>query len=767
MTALPKSLTDNPQLATWIGFEDGGRVRLATGKVEIGQGVLTALAQIAAEELDVAPQRLRIVSGETTTSPAEGFTSGSNSIAISGTAIRLACAQVRALFLRRAADKLACAVEELSIDDGRFLRRGQTAGLDYWSIASEVDLVRPATGDAPTKPPSDYRIVGKNLPRLDLAEKLNGAAFIHDIAPANVLHVRMLRRPWPGARLMSLDATAVKRAAGAIEILREGDLVAFTGDDEVAVMRASDAARTHATWEGGTKPAADAGEPDWTMRQHARTRVVETGAFQGASGNRVVEASYSRPFLTYGSSGPSCALAQYKDGELEVFTHSQGVFELRRWLAHALGMDAARIKVFHRQGAGCYGHNSADDAAFDAAFVATRVPNRMVRVQWTRADEFTAAPMGSAMVVGLRAVLDANSRPTDWTIDIWSPVHAQRPGMNGSSNLLGAEALPNAPAPPAVINDVADDAGGGATRNGVALYDLPRHRLVHHLLPQVPVRTSSLRGLGAFANVFAIESFIDELAEIAGEDPLTYRLSLMSDERTAGDRDRGCDERMAGRLYARRPRTRFARARFGLCPLQEPRRLCRGRGRGRSRRRGPAPARVGGGRRRPGDQSGRRRKSDRGRHHPGRELDAEGAGAVRGRSRRLRQLGELQHFALLRSARGRDPLRRGAAGAGARPGRSLARPDRGGDRQRRSTRARQAHPRIAIDARAHHGDAAGGRIGCPGRSAARSSCGVMRCRPGTAAHRRSASKTRVNALVNALRRARDTQKIRRDRGRSK
>jgi nicotinate dehydrogenase subunit B len=532
MTALPKSLTDNPQLATWIGFEDGGRVRLATGKVEIGQGVLTALAQIAAEELDVAPQRLRIISGETPTSPAEGFTSGSNSIAISGTAIRLACAQVRALFLRHAADKLACAVEELSIDDGRFLRRGQAAGLDYWSIAGEVDLNRPATGEAPTKPPSNYRLVGKNLPRLDLAEKMKGAAFIHDIAPANLLHARMLRRPWPGARLASLDATAVKRAAGGtIAILREGDLVAFTSDDEVAVMRASDAARTHATWDGGAKPPDDAGEPDWTMRQHARTRVVETGAFQGASGNRVVEASYSRPFLTYGSIGPSCALAQYKDGELEVFTHSQGVFELRRWLAHALGMDAARIKVFHRQGAGCYGHNSADDAAFDAAFVATRVPNRMVRVQWTRADEFTAAPMGSAMVVGLRAVLDANSRPADWTIDIWSPVHAQRPGMNGSSNLLGAEALPNAPAPPAVINDVADDAGGGATRNGVALYDLPRHRMVHHLLPQVPVRTSSLRGLGAFANVFAIESFIDELAELAGEDPVAYRLSLTKDLR--------------------------------------------------------------------------------------------------------------------------------------------------------------------------------------------------------------------------------------------
>ena len=187
--------------------------------------------------------------------------------------------------------------------------------------------------------------------------------------------------------------------------------------------------------------------------------------------------------------------------------------------------------MLHRQGAGCYGHNSADDAAFDAAFVAMRTPDRTVRVQWTREDEFSAAPMGSAMVVGLRAVLDANSRPADWTIDIWSPVHAQRPGMNGRANLLGAEALPDAPPPAAEINDVADDAGGGATRNGQALYDLPRHKLVHHLLPDVPVRTSSLRGLGAFANVFAIESFMDELAEIAGEDPVAYRLSLMSDPR--------------------------------------------------------------------------------------------------------------------------------------------------------------------------------------------------------------------------------------------
>jgi CO/xanthine dehydrogenase Mo-binding subunit len=507
-------------------------VRLATGKVEIGQGVLTALAQIAAEELDVSPARLRIVSGETPTSPREGFTSGSNSIAISGSSIRLVCAEVRTLFLRYVADRLACPIGALAIEDGRFLRAGRHIGQDYWSIAEEVDLARPAAGDAAPKPPSNYRIVGQSLSRLDLADKVTGAAFIHDLAPDDVLHARMLRRPWPGARLADFDEAAVRRAAGApVDIVRDGDLVAFTSDDEVAVMRAAQSARGLAVWTGGAQPPSDAGEPNWIRSQHARDRIVETGAVVGAAGNRVVEASFSRPFLTYGSIGPSCALAEYRDGALTVWTHSQGVFELRKWLAHALHIDPAQVTVLHRQGAGCYGHNSADDAAFDAAFVAMRTPNRTVRVQWTREDEFSAAPMGSAMVVGLRAVLDANSRPADWTIEIWSPVHAQRPGMNGSANLLGAEALPDAPSPPAEINDVADDAGGGATRNAQALYDLPRHKLVHHLLPHVPVRTSSLRGLGAFANVFAIESFMDELAETAGEDPVAYRLSLMSDPR--------------------------------------------------------------------------------------------------------------------------------------------------------------------------------------------------------------------------------------------
>ncbi len=392
-------------------------------------------------------------------------------------------------------------------------------------------LERRASGTAPVKRPSTYRIVGRSVPRVDLPAKVSGAAFIHDLMPDGVVHARVLRQPWRGARLVALDEDAVRRAAKEpVDILREGDFVAFTAASETAVMRAAEAARTLARWEGGEPAPDDIGEPDWLKRQPSRDRTVETGRAGAVNGGRVVEALYSRPFLTYGSVGPACALAEFKDGALTVWSHTQGPAVQREWLARALGLAAAQVTVFHRQGSGAYGHNTADDAAFDAAFLALRMPGKSIRVQWSREDEFTGAPISPAMAIGLRAVLDADNRPADWTIEIWSGPHVQRPGVNGNSNFLGVEALPN---PPRMneLNDVPDERGGGATRNGVAIYDLPQHRLIHHLLPHLPLRTSSLRGLGAWANVFAIESFIDELAEIAGEDPVTYRLALLSDPR--------------------------------------------------------------------------------------------------------------------------------------------------------------------------------------------------------------------------------------------
>ena len=228
---LPLSLNDNPILSQWVAFEQDGRVRIATGKVEIGQGILTAMTQIAAEELDVTVDQVRLVSGQTDVSPAEYFTSGSYSVAVGGAAIRLACAEVRSIFTDRVAELMKCRPGDLSAAGGRFLCKGQATPHDYWSLAGSISLERRATGTAPTKLPSSYTIVGKSLPRLDLPAKVKGEGFIHDIAPPGVIHARVMRQPWRGAELAALDEQGARKAAkGPVEILRTGNFIAFTSE---------------------------------------------------------------------------------------------------------------------------------------------------------------------------------------------------------------------------------------------------------------------------------------------------------------------------------------------------------------------------------------------------------------------------------------------------------------------------------------------------------------------------------------------------------
>ena len=530
---LPQSLIDNPLLSQWIGFEEPGRVRIATGKVEIGQGILTALdadrRRGARRRAGAAAHRV----GRDRCQPGRGFHVGQlfgrGRRRLDPPGLRRGALAVPRPPRRHAATARSASCRSRTENS---CAPARTTGRDYWSIAGEVVLERRASGTAPTKLPSTYRIVGRSLPRLDLPAKLAGAAFIHDIAPENVVHARVLRQPWRGARLVALDENAVRRAAKApIEILREGDLVAFTAASEIAVMRAAEAARTLARWDGGEPAPADIGEPDWLKAQPSRDRTVGDRASPAApAGTAWSRRAIRARFSPMGRSArparwPSSRTARSRCGRTARARPCCATGSRARSAS-----TTAQVTVLHRQGAGAYGHNTADDAAFDAAFVATRMPGRTVRVQWSREDEFPSAPISTAMAIELRAVLDADNRPADWTIEIWSPPHAQRPGMNGNSNLIGAEALPNAP-PRNELNDVPDERGGGATRNAYAIYDLPRHRLIHHLLPHVPLRTSSLRGLGAWANVFAIESFMDELAELAGEDPVSYRLSLLSDPR--------------------------------------------------------------------------------------------------------------------------------------------------------------------------------------------------------------------------------------------
>ncbi|MBV8189145.1 MAG: xanthine dehydrogenase family protein molybdopterin-binding subunit [Alphaproteobacteria bacterium] len=526
---LPTSLVENPRLDRWIRFLPDRTVRIATGKVEIGQGVVTALGQIAADELDVPLERVVVLSGDTAEGPDEMYTTSSLSIEMSGGSIRLVCAEVRAKALDRAALRLNCSPQDLSVVDGRFLQNGADSGQDYWTIASEIDFSQAPTGAAATKPVAAYKVVGQSVPRLDLPAKVTGAAFVHDVLPDGVLHARMLRQPNPGAALQSLDEAAIRRAAqGELEILRDANFVAFVSPVEGVAQSAAAAAPAHATWSNARRIEPPQQEAAWLKGQASIDRTIGA-APAGSPTKRPFQITVSRPYIAHASMGPSCALAELKEGHLTVWSHGQGMHPLRRNLAAVLGLPVEAITARHLHGAGCYGHNGADDAALDAALIARRLPGRCIRLQWRREEEFGFEPVGPAMLVTLHVDLDERGRPADWTTEIFSATHVQRPGM-GSGYLLAAEALAEPP-PEVKPTDPPEERGGGGTRNAVPLYDVPAHRILHHLVVRPPVRTSALRGLGALPNVFAIESLMDELAARAGEDPVAYRLSILSEPR--------------------------------------------------------------------------------------------------------------------------------------------------------------------------------------------------------------------------------------------
>jgi nicotinate dehydrogenase subunit B len=526
----PGPLNENPTLARWISFPAYGKVAVNSGRVEIGQGVLTAMAQIAADELDVAMSRIELHSGDTGLTPNEGYTAGSQSMQFGGVAMRQACADVRALFLDQAAKVIGCPATELSIRDGSVLRNGGATDQDYWTLAGAVDLNRKATGMGKLKALAEMRYIGKSAARLDLPDKVFGhAIFIHDMQLPGMVHARVVRQLNRGATIGAINEKAIKRAAKApVEFVRNGNFLAIVGRDETAVDLAAAAALNAVSWQNVEVPTALQAKASSLQQQPYVDRAfgaLEAGEPQG---RQHFEATYSRGYLAHASISPSCGLAEYRDGHLTVWTHCQGVFPLRSALAKALGLDTAKISVHHVQGSGCYGHNGADDAAADAAIVAMQMPGEPIRVRWRREEEFVYEPKTPAMIVKVRALLDEAGKPTDWTQEIWSPTHSKRPGAGGV--LLGAVALPN-PMPEPLPNDVPEASGGGATRNGEPLYDIGAKRILHHLITDAPVRTSALRGLGAMPNVFAAECCIDELAARAGQDPVAYRLSIMSDKR--------------------------------------------------------------------------------------------------------------------------------------------------------------------------------------------------------------------------------------------
>ena len=518
---LPGDLRTQPRLDAWIRVGADGRITIFTGKAELGQGLKTAILQIAADELDAPLDQLDLVTADTGLTPNEGVTAGSHSMQDSGAAIRNAAANVRWLLIEAAARRWSAEPQSLATGHGT-VRASDGRSLAYGELASGLDLSVDARPAVPPRPRGGGPI-GQDVPRVDIPAKLaGGQAYIQDFRPPGMVHARLVRGPSYGTALGEADIAAVRAMPGVIAVVQKGRFLAVVAEGEWQAIQAQQRLQAAPSRSTATRPDDI---HSWLLSAPAQVEVILDRG--GAEGARTASAAYTRPYLMHGSIGPSCAVAQAKHGELTVWTHSQGVFPLRKAIAQLVGLPPEKVRCRHMEGAGCYGHNGADDAAGDAALIAMAVPGRPVRVQWMRDQEHGWEPLGSAMVAHLSASLTPEGRVASWRHDVWSMTHSTRPQEAGRL-LAGQEVDPPFQAPPPRPIPMPE---GGGDRNAIPLYAFPTARVAYHFVPEMPLRVSALRSLGAHMNVFSIESFVDELALLADEDPVAFRLAHLDDSR--------------------------------------------------------------------------------------------------------------------------------------------------------------------------------------------------------------------------------------------
>src|SRR3982075_3630679 len=346
-----------------------------------------------------------------------------------------------------------------------------------------------------------------------------------------MLHGRVLRSEMSAAKLVDIMEDGARAVAGLVTIVRDGNFAGVVSETEAGAEDAIKALRKGATGPAPETLPDENGLAEFLKAQPVETTVIDKRTAPGAVQNsRTIRRQYPRPYIAHASIAPSCAMAQWNGDCVHVWTHSQGVYLLRADLALVLKLPAENITVEHLEGAGCYGHNAADDVALDAVLLARAAGGRPVRVQWSREGEMSNAPFGAAMAIEIEADLDAQGEIVDSRHSIWSNGHAAPPGRAAQPALLAGTELAN-PFPRYIATNPAQARGGGADRNSIPLYDFPSWHIQCHRLLTMPIRTSALRTLGAQGNVFAIESFLDEVAAERGEDPVSFRLRHLRDSR--------------------------------------------------------------------------------------------------------------------------------------------------------------------------------------------------------------------------------------------
>jgi len=521
VTTLPPAANE---LDSWLTVASDGSVTVFCGKVELGTGVSTALRQIVAEELDVPFDRIAWVQGDSDHTVDQGSTVGSQTVKRGGAQLRQPAAEARAALLEMASAKLDASMDSLVVANGVVSVRGTTdRRVTYGDLIGGKRFERTVSGKAKVKAPSEYAVVGKPVPRVELPAKMTGRhIYMHDVRVDGMVHGRVIRPASIGAKLLSVDDSALRDIRGA-RVVRKADFLGVVAEREEDAIKAAKAVK--ATWSESQMLPDQAALHDALLAIPATDRVSTDSGDVPASIARAakkVSVRYRWPFQMHASIGASCAVADVKRDAATIWSSTQGAHALKSALAGFLGLSPESVHVIWTEGSGCYGHNGSDDAAADATLM-SQLAGKPVRVQWSRADEHGWEPKGVAMVMDVSAGLDESGKIVGWDYAVWTPTHSSRPGGGaGSANFIAAQLTGAVPASRASL---------GGDRNSRHTYAIPSTRVVAHLLQSSPLRTSSFRGLGSPQNSFANESFMDELAVAAGADPVEFRLRHLTDPR--------------------------------------------------------------------------------------------------------------------------------------------------------------------------------------------------------------------------------------------
>jgi CO/xanthine dehydrogenase Mo-binding subunit len=510
------------QADSWLSVHGDGSVTLSSGKVELGTGVQTALSQIVAEELNIEIGRVTVVQSVTGRTPNQGSTTGSKTLQNGGPAIRRAAATARAVLLARAAERLGVRVERLVVTDGVVSVTGAPGATVSYAVLVGDGFHRTIDPAVTVKPAAQYKVVGQPVPRVELPAKIAGThAYVHNVRVPGMRHGRVIRPSAIGATLASVDEAPAHQIAPDIQVVRRGNFLGVVASTEANAIAAARALR--ASW----LPPKQGLMPADAMYQSMQSSPIEpkvlekTGDVSAGTASAAAKraATYRMPFQSHGSIGPSCGVADVRGGTATVWSGTQGAYSLREAIATLLDLDPSHVQVVWAEASGCYGHNGADDAAADAALLSQAV-GAPVRVQWSRQDEFGWDPKGPAMLMECTGAVDASGAMVAWDYTVTTPTHTTRPsGDRGelvAGQLMGAELVLGT---------------GGGDRNARHSYRIPNNRVAVRWLTSSVLRPSAMRGLGAPANAFAIESFVDELAAAAHADPVEFRLRHLTDPR--------------------------------------------------------------------------------------------------------------------------------------------------------------------------------------------------------------------------------------------